>query len=97
MNALETSRVAKRLGTENVSEAFSLWYTSPVTPILENLMHEPVCLNCGKSEQQVPLLSLTFKGDTKYICAQCLPIMIHKIHLLADKLPGVEIHESAPH
>lgn len=91
MKALETSRLAKRLGTENVSEAFSLWYTSPVTPRLENHMHEPVCLNCGKTEQQVPLLSLTFKGDTKYICAQCLPIMIHKIHLLADKLPGVEI------
>jgi hypothetical protein len=57
-------------------------------------MSEPVCLNCGKTEQQVPLLNLTFKGEAKHICAQCFPILIHKIHLLADKLPGVEIAPS---
>lgn len=60
-------------------------------------MTEPVCLNCGKSEQQVPLLNLTFKGESKHICAQCFPILIHKIHLLADKLPGVEIVPPAAH
>ena len=46
------------------------------------------CLNCGKSEQEVPLLHLTFKGESKHICAQCLPILIHKPQQLADKLPG---------
>lgn len=60
-------------------------------------MTEMKCLNCGKTDQQVPLLHLTFRDETKYICAQCFPIMIHKIHLLADKLPGVEIQSSAPH
>jgi hypothetical protein len=60
-------------------------------------MSEPVCLNCGKTEQQVPLLNLTFKGEAKHICAQCFPILIHKIHLLADKLPGVEIPPPGPH
>ncbi|NWG34551.1 MAG: hypothetical protein HXY42_08930 [Chloroflexi bacterium] len=59
-------------------------------------MSEPVCLNCGKTEQQVPLLNLTFKGEAKHICAQCFPILIHKIHLLADKLPGVEIPSPSP-
>lgn len=59
-------------------------------------MNEPVCLNCGKTDQQAPLLNLTFKNESKHICAQCLPILIHKIHLLAEKLPGVEIHDSAP-
>jgi hypothetical protein len=54
-------------------------------------MDEKKCLNCGKTDERVPLLSLVFKGEAKYICAQCLPILIHKVHLLEDKLPGVEV------
>lgn len=54
-------------------------------------MTEPVCLNCNRTDSQIPLLNLTFKGEAKHICAQCFPILIHKIHLLADKLPGIEI------
>lgn len=45
------------------------------------------CLNCKRTDEQVPLLSLAFKGEEKYICPQCLPILIHKPHQLADKLP----------
>jgi len=54
-------------------------------------MNQPACLNCNRTDEQVPLLSLFFKGKTKHICPQCLPTLIHKIHLLVDKLPGVEI------
>ncbi len=50
-----------------------------------------VCLNCDRTDQQIPLLHLTFKNETKYICPQCMPVLIHKIHTLAEKLPGVEI------
>ncbi|GMV32336.1 MAG: hypothetical protein DCC59_04185 [Chloroflexi bacterium] len=57
-------------------------------------MNTPVCLNCDRTDDQIPLLNLTFKGEAKRICVQCFPIMIHKIHLLADKLPGVEIPKS---
>lgn len=60
-------------------------------------MDKPACLNCSRTDKQVPLLSLTFNEESKYICAQCFPILIHKIHLLADKLPGVEIPPSSPH
>jgi hypothetical protein len=49
------------------------------------------CLNCNRSDKQVPLLHLTFKNETKYICAQCLPVLIHKTNMLSDKLPGIEI------
>ena len=55
------------------------------------------CLNCNRTDGQVPLMHLTFKGETKYICPQCLPVLIHKIHLIADKLPGVEIAPDAAH
>jgi hypothetical protein len=60
-------------------------------------MEEKVCINCGRTDEKAPLLNLTFKGEEKFICAQCLPILIHKIHLLADKLPGVEIPPPAAH
>jgi hypothetical protein len=54
-------------------------------------MEEIACLNCGRTDEKAPLLNLVFKGESKYICAQCLPTLIHKIHLLEDKLPGVEV------
>lgn len=60
-------------------------------------MAEPTCLNCNRTDEQVPLLNLTFKSEGRHICVQCFPILIHKIHLLADKLPGVEILPSATH
>lgn len=57
-------------------------------------MSNPACLNCGASEQERPLLTLTFKGNQVYLCPQCMPIMIHKPHQLADKLPGFVPPES---
>jgi hypothetical protein len=45
----------------------------------------------------VPLIGISFKGAEKYICPQCLPVLIHKTELLADKLPGVEITPPADH
>jgi hypothetical protein len=59
--------------------------------------NEKSCLNCNRTDERVPLLHLTFKNETKYICPQCLPVLIHKIHLIADKLPGVEIAPDAAH
>ena len=33
--------------------------------------NEKNCLNCNRTDEQVPLLHLTFKNETKYICPQC--------------------------
>ena len=60
-------------------------------------MTKPTCLNCNRTDEQTPLLELRFKGEAKHVCAQCFPILIHKIHLLADKLPGVEIPPTNAH
>ena len=54
-------------------------------------MSEKTCLNCERTEQETPLLMLSFKGEAKFICAQCLPTLIHKPHLLVEKLPGMQI------
>jgi len=60
-------------------------------------MDKPNCLNCNRTDEQTPLLALTFKGEIKHICAQCLPVLIHKTHLLVDKLPGVEVPPPSAH
>jgi len=59
--------------------------------------NRPTCLNCGRTDQQVPLLHLTFKGEPKYICPQCMPVLIHKPAQLTEKLPGIEIIPPAAH
>ena len=46
------------------------------------------CLNCNRTEQEHPLLKLAYQGGELYLCPQCLPILIHKPHQLADKIPG---------
>ncbi|KAF0106628.1 MAG: hypothetical protein FD146_2427 [Anaerolineaceae bacterium] len=48
------------------------------------------CLNCQKSEQQIPLLPIHYQDADVFICPQCLPALIHKPASLADKLPGLE-------
>ena len=48
------------------------------------------CFNCQRTEHEVPLLTLHYQGKVWYICPQCIPTLIHKPHLLADKLPGAE-------
>jgi len=51
-----------------------------------------VCLNCKRSEEETPLLMLTFKGEAQYICPQCLPILIHRPQQLAEKFPGAVLN-----
>ncbi len=48
------------------------------------------CLNCNRTEQEVPLLTLSYKERTYHICTQCLPTLIHKPYLLEGKLPDAE-------
>lgn len=55
------------------------------------------CVNCNRSEEKTPLLVLTFKGEEKFICAQCLPLLIHKTHLLVEKFPGIELPQNTEH
>lgn len=44
------------------------------------------CLNCGKSETEIPLVNLTYSGKPSWICPQCLPVLIHHIDQLNEKL-----------
>jgi hypothetical protein len=48
------------------------------------------CLNCSRSEQEIPLVTLQYQSQQAYICTQCFPTLIHSPAKLAGKLKDVE-------
>jgi hypothetical protein len=64
-------------------------------------MNEPElvkqCLNCGRSVEQVPLISIEHRTGSAYICPQCLPILIHEPQTLIGKLSGAEALRGRAH
>ncbi len=57
---------------------------------MDSLQNTSQCANCGRSVDQVPLVILATRDGSAHICPQCLPTLIHKPHLLAGKVAGVE-------
>jgi hypothetical protein len=56
------------------------------------------CLNCEKSEYETPLLSLHYNKEEIWICAQCLPTLIHAPQKLIGKIENAEqIKPAAQH
>ncbi len=55
------------------------------------------CLNCKKTEQEIPLLKMRYQEANVYICPQCLPVLIHRPEKLADILPGMQAGKPAMH
>ena len=53
------------------------------------------CLNCGRTEEEVPLVSQRYRGRQVWICTACMPIVIHHPHLVADKLEAAAEEEEA--
>jgi len=49
----------------------------------------PYCLYCERDSNEVPLVTLQYKGEELWICPQHLPVLIHHPEQLADKLPGM--------
>jgi hypothetical protein len=35
------------------------------------------CSRCGRDENESALFSVRMKGTTKWVCAKCLPALIH--------------------
>jgi len=55
------------------------------------------CLNCQKSEQEIPLVTLQYQGQEVYICSQCFPTLIHSPARLAGKIKDAEKIRPANH
>ena len=57
---------------------------------VENPEEVFACFNCGRSESEVPLVTLRFQGGREWICTQCFPTLIHNPQKLSGKLPNIE-------
>ena len=57
----------------------------------------PSCLVCGRTSDDVPLLTFAYRGGEHCICPQHLPMLIHSPARLADVLPGADRLSAADH
>ncbi|NPA35387.1 MAG: hypothetical protein GXO47_00905 [Chlorobi bacterium] len=56
--------------------------------------NEKKCLVCGRDEEQIPLVELSFRGVKYYICPQHIPVLIHEPNKLEGMLPDAENMEA---
>ncbi len=57
----------------------------------------PKCLACDSSQDEVPLVSLLYKGTAHWICPRHLPLLIHDPAQLAGRIEGAERMRPAEH
>ncbi len=50
----------------------------------------PNCVLCAKPDTEVPLIKLSYNSTDYYLCAEHMPMLIHKPSALIGKLPGAE-------
>lgn len=55
------------------------------------------CLSCSRSENEIPLVTLTYSSKPAYICSHCLPLLIHHPEQLIGRLEGAENIPTAEH
>jgi hypothetical protein len=55
------------------------------------------CLSCSRSEDEIPLVTLTYSSKPAYICSHCLPLLIHHPEQLIGRLKGAENIPPAEH
>lgn len=60
-------------------------------------MPAKLCLACDRGEDQVPLLTLAYRGGEIHICPQHLPLLIHDPARLVGRLAGAEQLTPAEH
>lgn len=47
------------------------------------------CINCGRTDAETPVVGLRFQGHLFWACTPCMPVVIHKTELIADKLAAI--------
>ena len=40
-------------------------------------MEKHECFNCSNTSHVAPLIKCEVKGDEKWVCSRCLPMLIH--------------------
>ena len=46
----------------------------------ENKTDTPACFNCGRTSEQAALFRTLIKNAKHWVCARCLPALIHGPH-----------------
>ena len=64
---------------------------------MSDVLQPGTCLACGRGEGEIPLITLRYLGERRWICPQHLPILIHDPTQLAGRLPGAEDLRPADH
>ncbi|MBT3389421.1 MAG: hypothetical protein HN413_03340 [Chloroflexi bacterium] len=59
--------------------------------------NEPRCIQCDRTDAEVPLIALRSQGVETWICPQHLPLLIHKPQTLVGKMPGAENLSAGDH
>ncbi len=55
------------------------------------------CIACGRGSDDVPLITLEYRGRSFVICPQHLPVLIHDPGQLVGRLEGAEDLRPADH
>ena len=58
---------------------------------------EKWCLACERRSEEIPLITLEYRGQKMWICPQHLPLLIHDPQRLTGRLPGAEGMAPADH
>ena len=51
---------------------------------------EKKCVLCQRTQDEVPLIEMVYKGKALNICPQHIPVLIHEPQKLAEILPDAE-------
>ena len=57
---------------------------------MTNEVRKKECISCGKASDEVPLVTLDYRGSTFWICPQHFPVLIHRPHDLIGLVPGAD-------
>ncbi len=52
--------------------------------------NKKTCIACGISEEEVPLIIMTYKGKELRICPQHIPVLIHEPKKLVGKIDAAD-------
>ena len=55
------------------------------------------CLSCNRSENEIPLVTLSYSSKPADICSYCLPLLIHHPEQLIGRLEGADKIPPADH
>jgi len=51
---------------------------------------EKKCIICNRTQEEVPLIEMVYKGNGINICPQHIPVLIHEPQKLSEILPDAE-------